>query len=540
MAPKTRNAATVVVATAFFLCLFNNDARVYENHDVTRYAQMVLEMEHRGTWIPYKQNEPYFEAMPVAAWAPLVSSRVLGGLSPASVRLPSALATLASMLLLMWFGARATGSRRLGIIAGAVFVLTPMVWNHARMSRIDPWISVGMLVSMIGLFEGCREERARRLGWFALSGVGLAIGITAKGLLPIAITGSAAAAFIGVERRWKDTVLAGGPMLVVGLGLTAAWLWPYLHYLGPEKTQLFYDEFIVGETFRKFEGSFGKVEPVWSFLFSTFANLLPWSILGLAVPVGVLRRPGAATPFERLATVWLLAPLVMLCFSEGKHVRYVLPLIPALALLTAVQFERWLAAPPVLVETIVHHATRGFGMTFVALGLAGPVIFSLVAAPTLAVFVVGAVCAGGGLLAFRRAPRDLARGLLGTWVAVAAIVTFLFAAVLATPSYNEYEAEYLRLANLVRPYLGADESLVVFAPDRTRKLRHASIEASQLALHLDNRWIDTVPWSASPPGDVLLVQEPLDGHALRAEIEWLRDEDDPVERWLIVDGGPRP
>jgi 4-amino-4-deoxy-L-arabinose transferase-like glycosyltransferase len=87
-----------------------------------------------------------------------------------------------------------------------------------------------------------------------------------------------------------------------------------------------------GQTAERLVYSFAHAHPWWWYLPWLPLLLLPWLLLPWLWPrlVAVLRAPDAGT---RLCLSWLLPAVVLLSFISGKQAKYLLPLLPAAALL---------------------------------------------------------------------------------------------------------------------------------------------------------------------------------------------------------------
>jgi 4-amino-4-deoxy-L-arabinose transferase-like glycosyltransferase len=139
-------------------------------------------------------------------------------------------------------------------------------------------------------------------------------------------------------RRVTDflTPAAVAAFVVLGLG------WYAIAFAG------WGDEFvrqhIVGRYLRNLaggmvEGRAYSPEPLWYHLtfypFHIFAIALPWTPLVLLALAGLRRRNGFGNPLVRFLVCWALAPVVVFTPAEWKLRYYLLPSLPALALLAA-------------------------------------------------------------------------------------------------------------------------------------------------------------------------------------------------------------
>jgi 4-amino-4-deoxy-L-arabinose transferase-like glycosyltransferase len=87
------------------------------------------------------------------------------------------------------------------------------------------------------------------------------------------------------------------------------------------------------------EGRAYSPEPLWYHLtfypFHLLAIALPWTPLIALALVGIGRRNGFTSPLVRFLVCWALAPVVVFTPAEWKLRYYLLPSLPALALLAA-------------------------------------------------------------------------------------------------------------------------------------------------------------------------------------------------------------
>jgi 4-amino-4-deoxy-L-arabinose transferase-like glycosyltransferase len=524
-----------VVLGAVAVFGLNIGGRCYETEGVTRYAVMVLEMRHTGSMVPTVNGEPYHEAMPLAAWLPLFTSSLFGEVSPFTIRLHSTLASLATVaatMLLVW-----RTSPRVALLAGMGVVLSYLSFSYGQNSRIDAFLGLAVTAGIGAFYAAGRSiGRARFLG-FGLSGLATALAVAAKGPYALAIVGAALGPFLLLERRWRD--IRDGGLIVGGLtiGLTAAWLLPYVHYLGPTGSKTLINQFFWLETVDKFQHGYGKSAPFYSYVWEVTAKLAPWSLLAIPAIFGVLRRPKSASSLERLCTSWVLVPLILLSLASGKHIRYFVPIMPAFAILAVFQIDRWLTAGRPFARRAFLGFSLGFGSLLALAGVGAIVAFLVIAGfNAWAVFTgLGASMAGVAAIVLARRQRTVS-SLVSVYVGLAAMIGLYFASVCPLPEMAEISCEYHRLATRLRPRLRPGDTLGLIAPAATEA---RVIAFSELALHLDNRWVPEYPRNAVPDSVVLLVQEPMDGRAVRATIAWPRSRREPPETWLLLEPAGR-
>jgi len=515
----------------------NIGGRSYGTDDVERYAQMVLEMRHHDSLVPTTNGLPYHEAAPLAAWLPYFTTWVFGELSPFTVRVHSALAMLATLVVTLLLARRA--SARIALIAGAAAALNYLGWAYGRNSRIEAVLGLAVTGAVASFFLADRERGARRYLAFVAAGIATALGVAAKGPYALAIIGAALGPFLLFERRWRDMLEGGAIVAALTVGLTAAWLAPYARYLGPDQARALFDQLFLLETVEKFQSGYGKPRPIHLYLVSGPLKLLPWSLFAIAAGVRVLRRPRSASSLERLCVSWVVFPVLLLSLAAGKQIRYLVPMVPAIAILAAHEIDHWLGSPGSAMRRAFAVIARVLGGGLLVAGVVAAVGFSIF-------FEVSGYAIGAGLggalsglatLAMLRRGR-LAAALLGVYVGGAFTVAFAYAAVSPLPVVSEGTSEYYRLGVRIRPWMQPGESIGILAPDEPGG-RPRDFSATNLALYLDNRWIAEYRHDTVPDRVVVLARSRVLDRPVRASILWPRGRRHAPEQWyLLSPGGP--
>jgi len=244
------------------------------------------------------------------------------------------------LLCLFYFWAKKAVGKAGALLSLAV--LSSCVWFYASAAFVmtDMAMTLGTSLSMIAFWNVATTTEKSPL-WGHLAFVGLAIGLMAKGPVAVVIVGIALFLWCLSGNRWR--VLARFPWLtgmLLLLVLTLPW------YLAAEyKTPGFLHYFIIGEHYERFVvpgwkgdlyGS-GHARPkgmIWAYWIVTF---LPWSLILL----GPLSRPKALagalrkdqTGLRSYLFFWMIAPMILFTPAANILPAYVLPGLPAAALL---------------------------------------------------------------------------------------------------------------------------------------------------------------------------------------------------------------
>ncbi|MFC3570092.1 ArnT family glycosyltransferase [Paracoccus simplex] len=298
--------------------------------DETRYLAVAWEMHSTGNWlVPSKNFALYSDKPPLLFWA-INLVWLATGVSGFAARLVGpAFACLAIWLVArlahrLWPGDRDAAGRAAMALAGlAVFALS------GSLTMFDVPLTVAVLAGLIAL------DAARPGGWQTWAGFGaaIALGVLTKGpvilfhLLPAALL---LPLWSGTGIRWRELPAGLGFAIVVALGLVALWLVPAAVLGGPA----WREAVLWHQSAGRLAGSFAHARAWWWYL-----ALLPVLGFPLLWSPG-LWREGWRTPWRqdrglRLCLIWTGAALVLFSLTSGKQLHYLVPELPALALIAA-------------------------------------------------------------------------------------------------------------------------------------------------------------------------------------------------------------
>ena len=334
----------------------------------SRYAEIARQMFALDDWVtPWiAPGVPFWGKPPFSFWMSAASFELFG-VSDFTARLPHWIGgLLVAWLTWQWLSLR---SRREAALAVALLAGSLLFFVAAGAVMTDMALAVGLMAVMRGYWLALYGPPAHRGREQILMFAGLAIGLLAKG--PIALMAAAPIAVHAWRSRQSVRVLREIPWVRGGLAVIACVL-PW--YLAAEaRTPGFLQYFIVGEHWQRFVDSgwqgdlYGHTHAfphgtIWPFAVLAF---LPWSIV---IPAIAWKRRGstaAVPPEDRELNVylwlWALVPCAVFTLSGNILWTYVLPAIPALAMLSAMFLAR-LPAGAAPERTVA----AGIGVTVVA------------------------------------------------------------------------------------------------------------------------------------------------------------------------------
>lgn len=297
--------------------------------DEPRYASIGREMARSGDWVtPRLDGFPWFEKPALLYWMTGAGNRL--HLSDEwAARLPVALASLA----FLWFFYRTLArefSPRVALAATGILATSAGWVAYTFVSVTDLPMSVALGAAMlIGLFgPSAISGRARQTTLLGIwAGVFLGLAVLAKAFVPLVLI----APLLLITRRMRLAMIAS-------CFVTAA---PWLLWCTARHGSTFWDDFFWKQQVGRFlYPTLEHVQPWWYYLPVILAGLFPWTPLA-----GLLfRRKIYDDERIRFLMFWLLFGLAFFSATQNKLPGYVLPLMPALAIILAYALDKTPAA----------------------------------------------------------------------------------------------------------------------------------------------------------------------------------------------------
>ncbi|HEX4003800.1 MAG TPA: hypothetical protein VHX36_14205 [Candidatus Acidoferrales bacterium] len=319
-------------------------------------------MAETGDWVtPRLYGKPWFEKPVLFYWAAAIGFRLHLGAEWAA-RLPSAVAASFAAIAIGWLGWKHYGralrpdSARPGVLARDPALLAPLLFStsvaaigFARAGTPDMIFSSCLTLAMAaaacilhrnGALRANRDplsNPATRDFWPLLAfGAFLGASVLAKGPAGVLLAGGALGLWALATRKWRAVFRLAHPV-AIGACLVVAIPW---YALCAARNPDFLRVFILQHNFERYlTPMFRHQQPFWFFIPIVFLALLPWTVLFWPAALEGLRlwreKTWHSSPGFFFAC-WAVFPVLFFSLSESKLPSYVLPSIPAIALLCAI------------------------------------------------------------------------------------------------------------------------------------------------------------------------------------------------------------
>lgn len=314
----------------------------------SRWAGVAREMLASGDFVvPRQQGTIFPERPPLGSWAMAAVGTLRGGVDLVAIRLPSALATLALVLVIYGY-ARIWLPRFVSFTAAAMYATCGQVMALGRLGESEALFTLFAGGALLVWHGGYLRERSPAAVWSL--GYGLAaLGALVKGPQAPVYFVAATCGFLFWRRDWRWLVGWGHAVGVLTLlSIVAAWLVPFavtnLGAVNDVWTGLARDRFTLD----------GMLKHVASYPFETLGCLLPWSpLLIFLFKPSVRRSILAARPEAKFLLVALAVTYPTVWLAAGARGRYYMPLYPCLAVLMALVMEHCTAQAASLADRLM-------------------------------------------------------------------------------------------------------------------------------------------------------------------------------------------
>ena len=343
------------------------------DRDETRFAQASRQMVESGDYIDIRLGEGTRYKKPVGIhWLQAAAVTLVGEDHAREIwvyRLPSLAMAVASCVLTYLIALSLVGAQ--GALVAALLMASCFVLGaEARLAKTDATLLATVLAAQLVLARlHMRGAEALRGGWPWLFWAAMGVSMLVKGPIGPMVAGLTVLALIMLRRgvRWLAPLRWGR-----GLLLFVAIVLPWYVAITVKSGDAFWAEALGRDLIGKIgDGQESHGAPFGTYMLAVWATFWPAAIL---LPFGLWYGWSARRePAVLFCLAWLIPTWLVFEVTATKLIHYVLPVYPALAVLSA---AGWLARE----DGPLRWPYRLFLATFLLLGLllgAVPLVFSL-------------------------------------------------------------------------------------------------------------------------------------------------------------------
>jgi 4-amino-4-deoxy-L-arabinose transferase-like glycosyltransferase len=304
---------------------------IYEEGTNAEIARDIL--AHRHLLEPSVYGARWGEKPSLLGWLIAAVAAPSGRVTEWSARLPAMVSVLVTALLIQSL-ARRYASPAASLFAALAFIFCPLLLQKLTIAEPDTIITVLSFAALLVWWDGTAARHISPWRW-AACGTLLAILAMAKGPQPAGFFGLGIGAVILVQRRWRDIP---GYVLCMLMPVIATIAWGFaVYHPGDEATWLAYARIgnqppmaeLLNKNLQSFPSLIVEILPITLLL-----PFMPWPWRRGALPD--LQAPPIAAPLILYSGIGALA----LALWPGLNSRYGMPIVPTLAVLAALAWDR--------------------------------------------------------------------------------------------------------------------------------------------------------------------------------------------------------
>ncbi len=335
----------VIILGIFFSFEMGN--RPFASPDEGRYVEIPREMVVTGDYVtPRLDGMKYFEKPPLFYWMQAATIKTVG-IDETSMRFWVILFAILGCLSLFYVGAKCY-SRNVGVMAAGILATSLIYYCHSRIIILDLVLSILLCGSLWAFFLAFVKKNQSKIpkkyliiAMYALS----ALTCLTKGLIGAVLPGFVVFLWMLFTNNWKKLKeILYIPGILVFLAIFLPW-----HVLAAQRNHDFLHYYFVVEHFLRYTTEFhNRYQPAWFFVPIIFAGMIPWTGFSLMSLKNLVKKSVAKNSNESskissekksesiFFVCWIFGIFGFFSFSHSKLIPYILPIVPPIALVTAV------------------------------------------------------------------------------------------------------------------------------------------------------------------------------------------------------------
>jgi len=318
------------------------------DRDEARFAQATKQMVESGDYVDIRFQEDVRYKKPVGIyWLQSAAVEIATALKLPKAelriwvyRIPSLIGAIGAVLMTYW-AALGFVTRRAAVLAALLMCASVLLGVEARLAKTDAMLLFCVVAAMGAMaraylsWQRAEDETHPPWSWPAIFWTALAVGILIKGPLILMFAGLT---IVALALQDRDASWLWRLRPVWGLMWTLVLVLPWFVAIFWRAGEAFFSNSLGGDMLSKLGAQESHGAPPGLYLLLFWITFWPGAALaGMAAPAvwRARREPGAQYLLAWLVPSWIVFELVL-----TKLPHYVLPLYPAIAILTVGALER--------------------------------------------------------------------------------------------------------------------------------------------------------------------------------------------------------
>lgn len=347
----THRSAILILLLGVFTYLYGLDSRFApKNGDEYPYMHIVRMTADAGAWLPLQSNMEGIKNTkpPLVFWEGIASTGWGSHWTLLALRWPSVLYTGLTALFLFLAVARFSGKKQTGALAALVWLSFFASYRYGRPFLTDPPEVFWLSLPFFALLYWGRAAFESKLLFPFLAGASIGMALLSKSFAYVVPAAFALGLFYWRWREWNiSKVLIRDLYKIILIAVLALGVFALWFVLDPFPEAV-WKEFVLGENAGKFEARSSNYlldlvrggDSIWMLALTTLANAGLFTFVLISTLIQCWRQRRFIAFEEVLLLLLVVAFFIIFSLPSQRSGRYLLPVMPALAALVALHWDR--------------------------------------------------------------------------------------------------------------------------------------------------------------------------------------------------------
>ena len=295
------------------------------------------EMLQSGDWVmPTFNGERRLQKTPLSYWLVAGLAKITGRVDEFTTRLPSVVFGVLSVAAIIYF-VNQWLSFRIAILSAAVWATSLGYIRYSHNARPDMGLTFLIMLCFLSFYSAITaNSRKRQVVYMLIFWISFGLANLSKGPAPLPLVLVPLFFYVAVFRQWKRV-----PKLlpIIGMVVFLAIVLPWPLAVASRMNwnlATWKREFI-----DRFFGTYASGnKPLYYYLPKMFQFTMPWAaFVPFALAAPFYRVWNKKQPVMQFLWLWFVVDLAFLTISGGKRQHYIIPAIPAMAILAGILLE---------------------------------------------------------------------------------------------------------------------------------------------------------------------------------------------------------
>jgi len=429
------------------------------------------EMLESGNWImPTCNGESRLQKTPLSYWLVAGLAKITGRVDEFTTRLPSVVFGVLSVAAILYF-VNQWLTFRIAVLSGGVWATSIGYICYTRNARPEMILTFFILLCFLSFYSAITaKDRKEQLVFTLVFWTSFALGNLAKGPAPLPLVLIPLFFYIAIFWQWRKLFnWASVVGLIVFLAILLPWPLAIAHKLNWDLT-LWKKEFV-----DRFFGDYVPGhKPLYYYLMDMFIFVFPWvAFLPMALAAPFFKAWNKKRSAMQFLWLWFVADLIFLTINGGKRQHYILPLMPAMAILIGILMEDMVFVRKAYTPKYARDVLRNHVVAVIIAAVAGIIYI----AKTNSRLLSGAIIIGAATIvmiavtAVLFARRKPAFACGATFAGIVVLVMIAYVVFVNPLNYNQSSREFTQIVAEKIP-AAEKEKLVAYKSASTRFIHY--------------------------------------------------------------------